>query len=128
MEKKRVFLWDALSNNVDLTAKQPGIYLPFVGDLPLIKNPGQENLFRMGCEGKTYLDECDNWIQQILIKAQRISAIDNGFRDFLIQKGILEKYVKMSSDEKVAEMQRFFDSTIIDKEDLIIKNSVYGKL
>ena len=128
MDNKRVFLWDVLNHDFDLRAKQPGKYLPFIGDLPLIKTAAEEELFRVGCEGKTYLDECDNWIQQIIIKMQRIRAIDNGFRDFLEMNGILKKYVKMSSDEKVVEIQRFVDSTIIDKEDLIIKDSTYGKL
>lgn len=126
--ENRVLLFDVLNSTMNvITAKQPGVFLPFKGEFPLL-NPGQEQLFNIGCEGKTYADECDDWIQQILIKAQRIVDIDNAFFEFLKENGLDMVYAKMSRKDKISEIKRFLDSTILDPSDLIIKDGEYGKL
>lgn len=126
--KNRILLFDVLNSTMNVVReKQPGRFLPFKGDFPLL-NPGKEQLFNIGCEGKMYLDECDDWIQQILIKAQRIVDIDEGFFEFLKENGLDKVYFKMSNKDKISEIKKFFNSTILDPSDLIIKDSEYGRL
>lgn len=126
--ENRVLLFDVLNSTMNIIkAKRPSRFLPFRGNFPII-NPGQEALFNAGCEGKTYLDECEPWIQQALIKAQRIADIENGFYSYLKSNNLDVSYHKMSGKEKADEIKRFFNTTILDVEDLIIKDSEYGQL
>ena len=126
--KNRILLFDVLNSTMNvIKEKHPGTFLPFKGDFPLL-NPGKEQLFNIGCEGKMYLDECDDWIQQILIKAQRIVDIDTAFFEFLKEDGLDKTYAKLSKKDKISEIKRFLDSTILEPGDLIIKEGEYGKL
>lgn len=125
---ERILLFDALNSTMKIIkAKRPSQLLPFKGNFPLI-NPGQEPLFNAGCEGKTYLDECEPWIQQALIKAQRIADIEKGFFEYLKRNNLDVSYYKMNGKEKAAEIKRFFNTTILDVTDLEIKDSSYGQL
>lgn len=124
----KVFLWDVLNSTMFVIhEKNPSKYLPFKGNLPLV-NPGQEMLFRIGCENKTYLEECDDWIQQVFIKAQRIVDIERAFVEFLKDNNLHANYFKMSDEEKADVIQRFFDTGMFDEYDLVIRDSEYGNL
>lgn len=125
---ERILLFDVLNSTMKIIkVKRPSRLLPFKGDFPLI-NPGQEPLFNAGCEGKTYLDECEPWIQQVLIKAQRIADIESGFFEYLKRNNLDVSYYKMNGKEKANEIKRFFNTTILDIEDLKIKDGTYGEL
>ena len=125
---ERILLFDVLNSTMKIIkAKRPSQLLPFKGNFPLI-NPGQEPLFNAGCEGKTYLDECEPWIQQALIKAQRIADIEKGFFEYLKRNNLDVSYYKMNGKEKAAEIKRFFNTIILDVTDLEIKDSSYGQL
>jgi len=118
----KINLFDVLNNTMTyIRAKNPSNLLPFKGDLPIIK-PWQEDLFREGTNGKHWLEECDDWIQRVLIKAQRIADIDNGFREYLYNNGIHHEYFKMNGEKKVVEIKRFLDSNSLTIDDLIITN------
>lgn len=126
--ENRILLFDVQNSTMRIIkAKRPSQLLPFKGNFPIV-NPGQEDLFDAGCEGKTYLDECEPWIQQAFIKAQRIADIEKGFFEYLKRNGLDKKYYRMNGKDKAAEIKRFFDSTILDVEDLVIKDSTYGQL
>ena len=126
--KNKILLFDVLNSTMTIIkAKHPSQLLPFKGKFPLV-NPGQETMFDAGCDGKTYLEECPDWIQQILIKAQRIKDIEEGFFKYLKNNGLDKKYYNMSGKEKAFEIKRFFDSTSLDINDLIIDDGYYGKI
>ena len=130
MEKtnNRIFLWDVINSTMlYIDKKRPSQLLPFRGNFPIL-NPAQMDLFRIACENKTYMDEIPDWAQQAIIKAQRIATIENGFKEHLLKNGILPEYMKMSGKDKAEEIKRFFNTTILDIEDLEIKDSSYGQL
>ena len=125
----RIILFNVINDTMSIIReKRPSKLLPFRGNFPLL-SPGREILFNNAIEGKTYLDECPNWVQQILIKGQRIADIENGFYEFLKNNGIQVTYNSMTGAQKAEEIKRFFNSSILDKEDLVIKDQDdYGKL
>lgn len=130
MEKtnNRIFLWDVINSTMlYIDKKRPSQLLPFRGNFPIL-NPAQMDLFRIACENKTYMDEIPDWAQQAIIKAQRIATIENGFKEHLLKNGILPEYMKMNGKDKAEEIKRFFNTTILDIEDLEIKDSSYGQL
>lgn len=126
--ENRIFLWDVINSTMlYIDQKRPSKLLPFRGNFPIL-NPAQMDLFRAACENKTYMDEIPDWAQQAIIKAQRIADIENGFKKYLLKNGILPEYMKMNGKDKAEEIKRFFNTTILDIEDLEIKDSSYGQL
>lgn len=124
----RIFLLDVISETMAyIDKKRPSNLLPFKGNFPIL-NPAQMDLLNIECEGKTYMDEIADWAQKALIKAQRIADIEAGFREYLANNGIQVEYSKMNGVQKAEEIKRFFNSTSLNLEDLIIKDSEYGKL
>ena len=122
---KRIILFDVLNDTMAIIKeKQPGNLIPFKGDLPLLE-PWQEDLFRKGTSGedKMYLQDCEPWIQDILIKAQRIRDIEDGFREYLITNGILESYFNMNIKKKADEISRFLSISSLDVSCLTIKKN-----
>ena len=129
MEKtNRILLWDVINSTMlYINQKRPSQLLPFKGNFPIL-NPAQMDLFRIACENKTYMDEIPDWAQQAIIKAQRIADSENGFKEYLLSNGILPEYMKMDGKKKAEEIKRFFNTTCLDIEDLIIGEDNYGKL
>ena len=129
MEKEnRIFLWDVINSTMlYIDQRRPSQLLPFKGNFPIL-NPAQMDLFRAACENKTYMDEIPDWAQQAIIKAQRIADVENGFKEYLNSRGILAKYMRWGGEKKAEEIKRFFNTTCLDIDDLIIKDSVYGQL
>lgn len=124
----RISLWDVINSTMlYIDQKHPSQLLPFKGKFPIL-NPSQMDLFRDACAGKTYMDEIPNWAQQAIIKAQRIATIERSFQEYLIGRGILPKYMKMDGKKKAEEIKRFFNTTCLDAEDLIIDDGYYGKI
>lgn len=122
---KRIILFDVLNDTMAIIKeKQPGNLIPFKGDLPLLE-PWQEDLFRKGTSGedKMYLQDCEPWIQDILIKAQRIRDIEDGFREYLITNSILESYFNMNIKKKAEEISRFLSISSLDVSCLTIKKN-----
>lgn len=126
--ENRILLLDVISETMAyIDKKHPSTLLPFRGNFPIL-NPAQMDLLNIECEGKTYMDEIADWAQKALIKAQRIVDIEKGFREYLNNNGLATEYCKMSGSKKAEEIKRFFNSTSLNLEDLIIKDSVYGQL
>jgi hypothetical protein len=128
--KGKISLWDIMNKTQFIVQeKTPSRFLPFKGNFPLV-TPGKQILFFNGTDGKKWLEECDDWIQQILLKANRIADIENSFINYLDNKKIkYGDYLRMSGKEKEKVIKDYFCTTIIDAEDLIIKDeSDYGKL
>lgn len=127
MEGKRIVLFEVLNNTMNVVmSKKPSNILPFKGDLPLVE-PWQEDLFREGTVGRTYLDECEPWIQIALISGQRIVDIENSFREYLNQNGIVAEYFSMDGKKKAAEILRFLNANSLTVDDLVIQTkSRYG--
>ena len=122
---KKIILFDVLNDTMAIIKeKQPGNLIPFKGDLPLLE-PWQEDLFHKGTSGedKMYLQDCEPWIQDILIKAQRIRDIEDGFREYLTTNGILKSYFNMSAKKKAYEISRFLSISSLDVSCLTIKKN-----
>ena len=122
---KKIILFDVLNDTMSIISeKQPGNLIPFKGDFPLLE-PWQENLFRKGTSGedKMYLQYCEPWIQDILIKDQSIRDIVDDFREYITTNGILETYFKMSVKKKADEISRFLSISSLDVSCLTIKKN-----
>lgn len=117
----KIILFDVLNATMSIIKeKHPSPLLPFRGALPLIE-PWQEDLFREGTADKRYLEECEPWIQQALIKAQRIRDIEDGFREYLYINGLSQRYMEMDGKQKANEIARFLAANSLTTDALIIK-------
>ena len=117
----KIILFDVLNDTMSvIKEKTPSRLLPFKGDFPLVQ-PWQEELFRKGCSGKMYLEECEPWIQQALIKAQRIRDIEDGFREYLNNNGLTQRYMEMDGKQKANEIARFLAANSLTTDSLVIK-------
>ena len=120
---KKIILFDVLNDTMSIVMEEePGRLIPFKGDFPLVE-PWQEELFRKGTDGKMYLEECEPWIQDILIKAQRIHDIEDGFCEYLKSNNIFQIYNKMDAKRKVFEISRFLKASSLDVTSLTIKKN-----
>ena len=116
----KINLFDVLNSTMTyVSAKKPSGLLPFRGQFPLLQ-PWQEDAFRKGTNGKHYLEECEPWIQSILIKAQHIADVERGFEKYLYENGINQEYMKMNGKAKAAEITRFLSANSLTVDDLII--------
>ena len=122
----KILLFDAVNETMAyITREKPGMFIPFKGNFPLVR-PGQEELFRQGTENKMYLEECEPWIQNVLIKAKRMVDIDRGFHDYLKENNILKTYSNMNSKQKAGEIVRFLRANCLSVESLTIKSGEYN--
>lgn len=116
--EKRVFV---LGNKVlgIVSAKKPSELIPFKGKFPLLSPALEQDYYDEVASTKT-IDQVPEWVQNIIYKALKIQAIENGFKEFLKYNGIWDKFLKMDSSEKATELVRFLNANSMTTEHLEI--------
>jgi hypothetical protein len=116
MNRRIVF---PIANDVMLyvSEKRPSIYVPFKGNFPLLK-PYQEEEYGELIATKRYLDELPDWAQDIIGKAEKIKAIDDGFKEYLSSNRLLETFPKMPNSEKADWLVRFLNASCLTLDSL----------
>lgn len=102
-----------------ITEFTPSAIIPFKGNFPLLP-PYKIDDFSKGIE-HIYLDECEDWIQDLVVKGVRMQSIEEGFREYLDSNGITDKFNEMKSADKATELVRFLDAHSLTFKSLEIK-------
>lgn len=102
-----------------ITEFTPSAIIPFKGNFPLLP-PFRIEDFDKGIN-HVYLDECDEWIQDLVAKGVRMQSIEDGFREYLEENGLSEKFFEMKSADKATELVRFLNAHSLTFKSLEIK-------
>lgn len=102
-----------------LFAKKPSEYVPFKGTFPLVEEYRVREVYDL-IHKHRYLDECPEWFQNVVLKAEQIYLIDTGFTKYLKNKGLIDKFRKMSAADKSTELVQFMNDNCLGLERLKI--------
>ena len=102
-----------------LFAKKPSELVPFKGEFPLVPEYKVREVYDLIHQHR-YLDECPEWFQTVVLKAEQIYLIDTGFTKYLKSRNLLEKFRKMSASDKSTELVKYFNDNSIGLERLKI--------
>lgn len=117
----KIFTWDAANEAMPyISTKKPSEYVPFKGKLPLLE-PWQEELYQEQITEHEYFDDMEVWAKDIILKAQKIRAIDRGFKEYLEQNGLLTTFFSLDNSQKATELVRFFNANCISFDALNIQ-------
>lgn len=92
--------------NIYIRNEKPSEYVPFKGKFPLLESHRNKE-YTEEIESKMYLEECSEWVQDIILKGQQIFLIDTSFKKYLIDNGKYKNFSKLSLSEKSDELIRF---------------------
>jgi hypothetical protein len=100
--------------------KIPSEFIPFKGEFPIVENY-RFNLLYQQIRDHRYLDECDLWVQDAIIKADRIFLMEKRFKEYLEKQGKLDTFQELSNPEKATLLVKFMDSDCLGWDSLTIK-------
>lgn len=98
----------------------PSEYIPFKGKFPIVENY-RFNLLHQQIRDHRYLDECEQWVQDAIIKADRIFLMEKRFKEYLEQHGKLDKFQDLNNSEKATLLVKYMDSDCLGWDSLTIK-------
>lgn len=117
---KEVKVFDIANKVMTIVSKKtPSRYIPFRGNFPLLQ-PWQEDAYGEEITSEKNLSEVPEWVQDIILKADKIRRMDEGFEEYLRTNGIFHNWFSLSSSEKATELYRFLDSNCMTLEYLNI--------
>ena len=93
--------------------KKPSEYVPFKGQFPLLE-PNQYEDYQKEIEGKMWLEDCSDWVQDIILKGEQIAIIDRGFVKFLRDNNKYTDFISMKSSEKADELIRYMNANCME--------------
>lgn len=93
-------------------SKKPSVYVPFKGEFPVVEE-WRERDFYDQATSHAYLDECPEWMQKAVIRGEQMYDIDTGFREYLKEEGVYDKFLKMSASEKSDYLVKFLDKNCL---------------
>lgn len=117
---KKVKVFDIANKVMNVvTQKVPSRLIPFRGNFPLLQ-PWQEDEYNKAVTSGKNLDEVPDWVQDILLKADNIRRMDEGFEKYLRDNGIYDAWFSYSSSDKATELYRFLNANCMTLEYLQI--------
>ena len=102
-----------------IRSKKPSEYIPFKGHFPLLDESLNDEWWKWINSTDT-LQDCPEWMQQVIFGGQRIARMEKAFIEYLQQVGVYEEFLKMSSSEKSTWLVRFLNANSMDIEALQI--------
>ena len=118
--KREIVSKIAANSSLYLYAEVPSRYVPFQGEFPLIKEY-QRQRFEAELYSKMWLDECSLWFQEAVMRARKMEIIDNGFKKFLDDLGILHDFENLKESEKDFMLEIYMKNIGITRTDLICR-------
>lgn len=117
---KEVKVFDIANKVMNIvTQKVPSRLVPFKGNFPLVQ-PWQKDEYDKAITSGKNLNEVPDWVQDILLKADNIRRIDEGFEEYLRTNGIFNEWFSYSSSDKATELYRFLNANCMTLEYLQI--------
>ena len=102
-----------------LFVKKPSEYIPFKGEFPILSD-WRESQFYEQVHAHMYLEECPEWMQTAVLRAEKIFTIEHGFVTYLSDNNILDKFKKMSAADKSTHLVAFLDKNCLGLDRLKI--------
>lgn len=99
--------------------EKPSDLIPFKGNFPLLDESKNDEWWKWINSTDT-LQDCPEWMQQVIFSGQRIARIETAFIEYLKQAGIFEDFLKMKSSDKSTWLVRFLNANSMDIEALQI--------
>ena len=94
-----------------LFTDKPSDLIPFKGKFPILEDY-QMTAYYDEVQNKKEFEDCSEWVQNAIEKAEQIYLIENGFISYLNKLGIkTEDFEKMKSSDKANYLVRFLDSS-----------------
>ena len=110
--KKQIVSKAAGRAEIYLFSKTPSNYVPFRGEFPVVENYQRDKWFEE-LNNHFYLEDCSEWFQETVAKAQKMEAIDEGFKDFLQERGSFDGFGKLNAAEKSDLLLKYMDANQI---------------
>lgn len=100
--------------------KQPSELIPFKGEFPILPEHKSEE-YNNAIFNTEYLEDCPDWVQDIVLKGERVYEIVEGFNQYLKDNNIsIEDFKKKKSSDKATELMRFFNANSLTIDNLHI--------
>lgn len=106
--------------NQCVTKDVPSDLIPFKGKFPILPEYLTEE-YQDTILKTEEVKDCPDWVQDVLVKGERIYTMDKEFREYLKNNGIsVEFFKKKSSADKATELYRFLDANSLTLNSLKI--------
>lgn len=110
----------AAQANLFIKYNKPSDIIPFKGKFPLLENYKIEDYNKI-IFNTQFVEDCPDWVQDILLKGQRMYLIDSNFRNYLKDNGIsIDEFHKKSNSDKADELIRFLNANSLSISSLKI--------
>lgn len=121
MEDKKILLSiQGGRSSVYCGKRVPSEYIPFKGKFPIVEDYRLNELYKQ-IRDHRFLDECDEWVQDAIIKADRIFLMEKYFIEYLEKEGKLDTFHDLSNSEKATLLVRYMDSECLGWDSLRIE-------
>ena len=103
-----------------INSKVPSDLIPFKGKFPLLLSVLRGYWVEI-CDNTMYVEDCPQWVQDIILKGARMTDIHDGFVYYLKQNNIsIEAFKKKNKRDKATEIKRFLDANSLTPDSLKI--------
>lgn len=100
-------------------ADKPSQYIPFKGNFPILPKWRLEE-YNENLDKFQTIPQCPDWMQEALVKGERVRSIDEGFQNWLRKHNKLNDFKKFNNDEKATLLVRYLDENCLDLSSLQI--------
>ena len=100
--------------------KQPSNLIPFKGEFPILDDYKEKKVMEQ-IHAHRYLDECEDWMQKAVLKADRIYLMHSGSEDYLSGIGKLKTFNSLSASDKSTLLIKFMDENCLGLDSLKIE-------
>ncbi len=88
---------------------KPSEFIPFKGQFPLLE-PYKYDDYLKEITSHQWLEDCEEWVQDIILKGERIAVMEDEFVQFLKENNTYVNFVQMKSSEKADELIRYMNA------------------
>ena len=100
--------------------KQPSELIPFKGKFPILPEYKSKE-YNDAIFNTEYLEDCPDWVQDVVLKGERVYNIIEGFKEYLRNNNIpIEDFKKKNNSDKATELIRFFNANSLTLDSLVI--------
>ena len=99
---------------------KPSEFVPFKGQFPLLE-PYRYEDYSKEIESHQWLEDCEEWVQDIILKGEQIATIEKGFIEFLKENNTYASFIEMKSSEKADELIRYMNAHSLELNSIRIQ-------
>lgn len=89
--------------------KRPSNLIPFIGNFPLLEENKYDDYDEVIYKTQ-YVEDCPEWVQNLIIKGQQMFLVDKAFEDYLLKKEIKPSdFLTKKNSDKATELIKFLE-------------------